>query len=1164
MKYILLFMLVFLSSILSAQVTYVMQNASVTDCEGILTDSDMGEEEGQYAHEEDYTFTICVDGADEIIVVFNFFASEAGYDILTVYDGPNINSPVIATLSGILQPAPTLIATSGCITFRFISDDNIAAIGWSANWTTNITTPPTPMMSLVGTPVCPLLDQVFRFDRPVPCDLIVPGNFTLLGPGGGAINTVIPLNCDPQTGMATEFRVTFNPPASVQGNYRLLFSADIEDACGRVHPVSSNVLFQLANCPMSVYIEFPDGPVCEGQCTAVRAVVSNGNPVGRTFQWSHSPVNAAQTQICAVSPTLISVTVTDNPGGQTATAQITYTPLEIPVILNPLQDTFCASRSNHTFQVDLPGGEFYSYTIPDHHRTTGVYEFWRLAGGNNLRIDTMTYVAPNGCFVRDTIYVLPIDARADEGACTGSAPFQVLNATPAGGTWSGDPRITPGGLFTPDMQGNFLLIYTAPNGCTDRKRVFVADAINMPDIDTVCSTRALNLEATPFGGRWAGPGIVNAGNGRLEAWRANLNQINTYTYTINGCTQTMDIYILDLWAGDDRAVCLSENTLTLPYPGNWTGPGVFDPITNTFDISGLGVGDFTYVISLEGCSDDFILYRRETRISADAMPSFCPTDTYIELDNHISWDPGSGNFSGNMVSWSNDEWIFNPQAAGSGFHWIYYDWLGCVDSIEVFVESPAVIPDLSFCDRNAPVILSAQPAGGTWEGPGFLDTDIGLFDPQLLNVGSYNITYWAPSGCPTSAPVEIFMFEQVSISGILQQYCQKDTVYQLVINPVDGDFFINSVTAIPAINPSVLGAGVHELYYTKGTGACASSDRKFITVLEPIALELALVSDSICSGQQAVVEALAQGGKGNLTYIWNQGLGFGNSQIVSPNQSTWYTVQISDQCSDPLIDSMQVFVYPDFQVNQINGADVCYGDSTFAKVIFANPDDYEVTWLTNPVFVGDSLYGLPGAYNVEILERSSGCKQRAEIILPGAGPLTANFALNPNQDCIDIVNNTLEILNLAVGYSMGEMDFGDGSSPLDMIQNNYLAHDYRDTGYFTVTQYISNDLGCRDTFSLNICVKNVARLFVPNAFSPNGDERNDLLQIYSIGISDVHWRIYNRYGALIFESFELTSGWDGTFKGQVLDPDVFTCVVQYTDRGNGLRTQYVTDVVLMK
>ena len=49
-----------------------MQNAKVEDCEGILTDSENGPEEGQYNHNEDYTFTVCVDQADEIIIAFNF------------------------------------------------------------------------------------------------------------------------------------------------------------------------------------------------------------------------------------------------------------------------------------------------------------------------------------------------------------------------------------------------------------------------------------------------------------------------------------------------------------------------------------------------------------------------------------------------------------------------------------------------------------------------------------------------------------------------------------------------------------------------------------------------------------------------------------------------------------------------------------------------------------------------------------------------------------------------------------------------------------------------------------------------------------------------------------------------------------------------------------
>ena len=52
---------------------YMMMDAYVTDCEGTLSDSEMGPEDGQYDHNEDYTFTICVDNADEIIIAFAFF-----------------------------------------------------------------------------------------------------------------------------------------------------------------------------------------------------------------------------------------------------------------------------------------------------------------------------------------------------------------------------------------------------------------------------------------------------------------------------------------------------------------------------------------------------------------------------------------------------------------------------------------------------------------------------------------------------------------------------------------------------------------------------------------------------------------------------------------------------------------------------------------------------------------------------------------------------------------------------------------------------------------------------------------------------------------------------------------------------------------------------------
>nr|MBS0037350.1 hypothetical protein [Saprospiraceae bacterium] len=74
-------MLIFLTlfGVLSAQAQpeYNMQNLLVTDCEGVFLDSDEGAEEGQYAHNEDFVFTVCIDGATEIVVAFSFFATEA-------------------------------------------------------------------------------------------------------------------------------------------------------------------------------------------------------------------------------------------------------------------------------------------------------------------------------------------------------------------------------------------------------------------------------------------------------------------------------------------------------------------------------------------------------------------------------------------------------------------------------------------------------------------------------------------------------------------------------------------------------------------------------------------------------------------------------------------------------------------------------------------------------------------------------------------------------------------------------------------------------------------------------------------------------------------------------------------------------------------------------
>ena len=1145
-----------------AQPTYVMQNATVDDCEGILTDSEDGPEEGQYNHNEDYTFTICQDNVDEILITFDFFATEATYDVLTIYDGPDTNSPVIAALDGVIQPPPIFVATSGCVTFHFVSDDNIVAIGWSLTWSVEIEEPEIPEL-LVDVPIdCPSLSGIFTFDIPIDCDNFDVSNFDIIGPGSNNIVAVNPLDCDPNTNLAQQFEIIFADSLSNPGTYRILFEGSIQDVCGEWHDVSANTVFDLTNCPFDVFIEL-DEVACAGSCGSVIATVVGGSSLTYDYAWSHTPVMNDLVPVCTEDSVLVTVTVTDPSTGQSASASYMYVALENPQFINPLgADTVCSSRSDHFYDMTIGGGEFYSRIIPDWHRTTGRYQFWRWRNRDDLERDIITYIAPNGCEAYDTVYVYPVNAGSIQAACEGSAAFQMNGGSPDGGVWSG-PHVTPDGTFDPTTSGSFVVTYEALNGCRMNKRVNVEPGIIMPDVDTVCSTQEIDLRADPYGGRWDGPGITNTTLGRLQAWRVTPNQTYTYIYNMSGCSDTMEIYVQQLYAGPDRELCDEESILTLQETGTWTGPGTYIPGANVFDITGLGPGEYDYRLEKDGCSDVFTVTIIEPMVEVDEVLEFCLEDEWYDLMEYVSIHPDYGVFNTPGVIDTADTWMFNPIQLGPGSQLVVFEALGCDDSIYINIEFPADIQDYAFCEFEEATFLEAMPTGGVWSGQGFLDVYAGLFDPQLLDVGSYPITYTAPSGCITEDTVDIFQFEEVSIEDVVQQYCFSDTVINVNIQPPGGDFFINGNPATGSFNPSQLGSGTHELLYTRGSGACESTDRVFFSVLEPISGFINAAPDSICPEGNAVIEITPSGGTGNLSATWDNGLGFGNSHIVYPDGSTVYTVVVEDGCSDPYTAAIPVHVFSPFVIQTVEGAEVCFDDTTFVQIVPPSAGNYDIAWQTNPVVTSDILYGQPGFYSVEITERSSGCVQEYDVVLPGAEPLQANFSLIPNQPCIDIIENNLNLIDLSVGYTDGTVDFGDGSTPISLLSGS-LSHEYTQAGEYEVIMTVENDLGCTDTLSRTICVENNIAIYIPNVFSPNGDTYNDEFKIFGLGAEDVHWQIFDRYGAMIFEAFSFDAGWDGTHKGKLLNSGAFACRLDYLNTVSGVRETQWASVTLIR
>jgi gliding motility-associated-like protein len=105
--------------------------------------------------------------------------------------------------------------------------------------------------------------------------------------------------------------------------------------------------------------------------------------------------------------------------------------------------------------------------------------------------------------------------------------------------------------------------------------------------------------------------------------------------------------------------------------------------------------------------------------------------------------------------------------------------------------------------------------------------------------------------------------------------------------------------------------------------------------------------------------------------------------------------------------------------------------------------------------------------------------------------------------------------------------------------------------------------GCTSQDTVSIIVSYEPVIFVPNIFSPNGDNNNDVLYVRGRGIDYVTFYVYDRWGEKVFESTRMEDGWDGTFRGKPMNPAVFVYYVEATFL-DGTSTTLKGDVTLIR
>ncbi|HSZ26003.1 MAG TPA: PKD domain-containing protein, partial [Cytophagaceae bacterium] len=121
-------------------------------------------------------------------------------------------------------------------------------------------------------------------------------------------------------------------------------------------------------------------------------------------------------------------------------------------------------------------------------------------------------------------------------------------------------------------------------------------------------------------------------------------------------------------------------------------------------------------------------------------------------------------------------------------------------------------------------------------------------------------------------------------------------------------------------------------------------------------------------------------------------------------------------------------------------------------------------------------------------------------------------------------------------------DFGDGQTSSE--QNPF--HLFPKEGNYIVSLSIQNSAVAKDTLALLIADSCLKNMYVPNAFTPNGDGENDYAYLRTINSTKIDFRIYNRWGEEVFHTNSLQEGWDGTYKGVKQTPQTFVFVAEVT------------------
>ena len=556
---------------------------------------------------------------------------------------------------------------------------------------------------------------------------------------------------------------------------------------------------------------------------------------------------------------------------------------------------------------------------------------------------------------------------------------------------------------------------------------------------------------------------------------------------------------------------------------------VNDSLASILPVSQAGIFSVSY--RKEGC---YLESTKIVRVKAPVQAQITGLDTlYCEglSAQPMNGLPPNGIFEVNGVI----QTVF--QAPDSGIYLVSYRSF-CSDTALLRVRIiPTPNPKIRFpgpgiCQDSLPAPLQLLPAGGQLWVNG---SPAISFIPA--STGTYSLVYSViADNCQAADTQQVRVDARPPLLINLENperriFCRRDTLVNVFGWP-DGGYFSPPLSTANAFNPASLPAGRQKISYLDTNGACLDSASLDIRILEVPVVQAAVFSDSLCEGGPAYPLPLSQPAWGS----WSGPGVSGNDFLPSspgPFILSWNLPAIPDStCA--AFDTTVIFVRKGPERGPSGDTSLCSNEPLDWTV---PGTDYRIVW-QNGSESPTQIISEPGIYFYTASQAA--CTWRSDSLRVKSVAEPHVFSLGESR-----------------GFCPGDSFFLKGPSGMRSYEwsndNEGFSGDsifYPPEGGVTRLR-VRNQFNCHSEQTIFLRKEECRELFIPDAFSPNGDGASDIWRIFGKNLENVSISVFNSWGVLVFSGSSKEAAWDGKFKGQDCPGGAYQYLIKYSGNSPG-------------